>query len=363
MKNLVKKISKIKFKLRFPNKKKILVYDNNSTNILARIIGKNFNTLMTRYEEIYLPILVLSLLINIFDTIKFKNMYFNYLKTFILVSNPYVIITFVDNDTKFYRLKKTFKKKKFIAIQNGYRFYRNDLIQKIENSSVKFICDEYYCFGKNIEEYLKKKIYGDVINIGSIKNNLCKKLKIKKAGICFISSFGISNNKFEKKILNYLFNFCKDKQIKLYILPRTTGNEEKKFFENILLKKRYIYFEKNNNFCSSYNLIDKVELSISLNATLGYENLSRGNKTFFLNINDRNLDCKSFLQFGYPYSFPKNGFFWSNRLIKNEFLKKINLIYKQTEAEWHLKTSKIKNKVISYEPDNLSLKKRLENYL
>ena len=106
-------------------------------------------------------------------------------------------------------------------------------------------------------------------------------------------------------------------------MARTTQIAEKKFFENALIKKRYIYFERKNNFCSSYNLIDKVELSVSLNATLGYENLSRGNKTFFLNVNDRNLDCNSFLQFGYPYLFPKKGYFWSNKLIKNDFLKKL----------------------------------------
>lgn len=363
MKNLVKKISKIKFNLRFPNKKKILVYDNNSVNILSKIIDKNFNILMTRYEEISIPILVFSLFINIFDTIKFRDIYFNYLKTFILISNPHIIITFIDNDTKFYQLKKKFKKKKFIAIQNGYRFYKQDLIQKIESSSIKFICDEYYCFGENIKAYLKKKIHGKVINIGSIKNNFCKKLKVKKTGICFISSFGISNNKFEKKILKYLFNFCKVKKIKLYILARTSDNKEKKFFGNILSKNKFIYFEKNNNFCSSYNLIDKVELSISLNATLGYENLSRGNKTFFLNVNDRNLECKSFLQFGYPNLFPKKGYFWSNNLIKNEFLKKIDFIYKQTNVEWRLNTSKIVNKVMTYEPGNLALHNRLKKYL
>ena len=112
MKNLAKKIWEIKFNFKIPNKKKILVYDNNSTNILSKIIGKNFNILMNRYEEVSIPIFFLSLLIYIFDSIRIKNIYFNYLKTFILISNPNLIITFIDNDTKFYKLKKIFKKKK-----------------------------------------------------------------------------------------------------------------------------------------------------------------------------------------------------------------------------------------------------------
>ena len=66
-------------------------------------------------------------------------------------------------------------------------------------------------------------------------------------------------------------------------------------------------------------------MSISLNATLGYESLARGNKTFFLNVNDRDLDCKSFLQFGYPENLPAEGYFWTNKLIKDEFLNKIEV--------------------------------------
>ena len=185
---------------------------------------------MNRYEEVSIPIFFLSLLIYIFDSIRIKNIYFNYLKTFILISNPNLIITFIDNDTKFYKLKKIFKKK-FIAIQNGYRFYKQDLIEKIQNSSTKFICDEYYCFWRKYKRIHEKKIDGEIINIGSVKNNLCKKLKVKKSGICFISSFGISSNKFEKRILNYLSNFCKKKGIKLYILARTTQIAEKNFLK------------------------------------------------------------------------------------------------------------------------------------
>ena len=62
MKNLAKKISEIKFNLKIPSQKKILIYDNYSTNILSKIIDKNYNILMTRFEEISLPILFISCL-------------------------------------------------------------------------------------------------------------------------------------------------------------------------------------------------------------------------------------------------------------------------------------------------------------
>ena len=65
MKNLANKIWDIKFNFKIPNKKKILVYDNNSTNILSKIIGKNFNILMNRYEEVSIPIFFIIINLHI----------------------------------------------------------------------------------------------------------------------------------------------------------------------------------------------------------------------------------------------------------------------------------------------------------
>lgn len=61
--NILDKFFKIKFNLRIPFQKKILIYDNYSTNILSKIIDKNYNILKTRFEEISLPILFISCLI------------------------------------------------------------------------------------------------------------------------------------------------------------------------------------------------------------------------------------------------------------------------------------------------------------
>ena len=363
MKNLAKKISEIKFNLKIPSQKKILIYDNYSTNILSKIIDKNYNILMTRFEEISLPILFISCLFFFFDFIRLKNLYFNYLKTFIIISNPKVIITFIDNDKNFYKFKKSFQNKKFIAIQNGYRFYKDDLFESIDKTPIKFQCDEYHCFGEGIKKYLINKIEGKIINSGSIKNNYCKKKNISKSGVCFISSFGISNNKFEKKILSSLNFFCKKNKLKLYILARSKKDEEYNFFKKIFIKKNFFYIKKKDNFCESYNIIDKVELSISLNATLGYENLSRGNKTFFLNVNDRNINCSSFLKFGYPYNFSKKGYFWTNKYDDKNFINQITEIYNESPVIWLSKTSETIKKIIDYDPDNKKLKKQLKKHL
>ena len=60
--NIFEKLSKIKFNLKIPSQRKILIYDNNSTKIISKILDKNYNILMTRFEEISLPILFISCL-------------------------------------------------------------------------------------------------------------------------------------------------------------------------------------------------------------------------------------------------------------------------------------------------------------
>ena len=114
------------------------------------------------------------------------------------MSKPIYVITFIDNDKRFYQFKKYFNNIKFIAIQNGYRFFKDDLFETIEKSNFILECDEYYCFGDQIKNYLTNKINADCYSIGSLKNNFCKKSdKAEKTNICYISSYGISTKIFE----------------------------------------------------------------------------------------------------------------------------------------------------------------------
>lgn len=360
MKNLIKNIFKIKFNFEIPIKKKFIIYDTQSEKILSRIITEDYNVLASRLEKISLIILLYSLIFNFKEILRFKNMYFNYLKTYIQITKPLYVITFIDNDKRFYKFKKYFNSIKFIAVQNGYRFFKDDLFEAIEKSNYNFECDEYYCYGDHVKNYLKNKIKSKYYSIGSLKNNFCIKKPVNnKTNICFISSFGISTNLPEIDILKSLYEFCMQKKIKLEILARTNSNNEEKFFSNILEKKSFIYHKQTSDFCSSYKIIDSAMISITLNSTLGYENLARNNKTFFINVNDRNLNCTSFLKFGYPEVFEDEGFFWTNRFDPQKTIDKIDQIYQLSEKDWKNKTSKILKKLIVYDSYNQSLISRL----
>ena len=262
--NLFKKLTlNTKFIFEIPKKKRILIYDILSENFVKKIIKDDFSILPTRFEKISLPILVYSLILNFKDSLRFKKIYFNYLKTYIAFTNPLFVITSIDNDIRFYKFKKYLNTIKFVAIQNGYRFYKNDLFEAIEKSDYNFECDEYYCFGDHVKNYLQDKIKAKFYSIGSIKNNYCvKKKNNKKSNICFISSFGVSANTIEEKILNELHKFCVEKKIQLEILGRTDSMEEENFYYKILSNKKFIFHKKNNNFCSSYHIVDSAIISV-----------------------------------------------------------------------------------------------------
>lgn len=361
MMNILKKLKIIQFTFILPKKSNILIYDINSEQILKNVIKNSYGVVHTRLEKINIQLLIYSIINNLNRNF-YKGIYYNYIKTLIEYHNPKKIITTVDNDINFYKLKRYFQNTKFISIQNGYRFYTDDLFEILDNYKEKLYCDEYYCFGQNIKNYLKKRLKSKYFILGSIKNNFSKKISLKKnKDICFISSYGVSNLKSEKKIINILLDFCLEKNIKLTILPRTMRNEEKIFYKNIIKNDNFIYHKKKKAISYSYNLIDKYEISISLNATLGYESLARGNKTLFINTNDRDAHCKSFVKFGYPKKHNKEGQFWISVTNKDLILKKIRKIYNLSNNEWKRKSKRIADKIIVFNKNNNLLIKNINN--
>ena len=93
------------------------------------------------------------------------------------------------------------------------------------------------------------------------------------------------------------------------------------FIKN-LKDNNFILHKKSDDFVIHIKIIDSAMISITLNNTLGYENLARNNKTYFINVNDRHLDCNSFLKFGYPEKFEEKGFFGQTNLIQKKQLNK-----------------------------------------
>ena len=121
----IKKLIKIKLLFKIPQKKDILIYDNEGAEFIIKILDNNsFEILYVRGENINIYI-YLKLLLRL----KFK--YKDYLDEYIKFVNPKVLITWIDNNLNFYEYKNDAIKK--IAIQNARRTcVDNDIFFELE---------------------------------------------------------------------------------------------------------------------------------------------------------------------------------------------------------------------------------------
>ena len=292
MKSNIDKIKKIKFDFSFPTKRKVIIFDKNGENLLKQIIKEKYDIIYSRNEKINFFLTIITLINFFFKIIKNKKFFLYYYIQTIKFHKPKLVITYIDNNLIFYKLKKNFKNVNFIAIQNGYRFYEDDLFLALDKQKIKIVCDKYFCFGPLVKSKLKDHLNGQISPPGSLKNNICSNKETSSENtICFISAYGVSDFRSEPTIIKTLIDFCNKRKIQISVLPRRNNINEKIFYENIFQSYKFLYVEKNlDNICSSYNYLDSCLISISINGTLGYENLSRSNKTFFINCNNRGIE-------------------------------------------------------------------------
>jgi surface carbohydrate biosynthesis protein len=304
----------------------------------------------------------------------------NYFIKSIELINPIIIVTMIDNDTDFYRLKKYFPHKKFISIQNGYRTEpkKTYLVKRGEQLQ----CDIIFCFGKQGVNYYRSLVQvKKIIPIGSIKNNLILKNNLKKKKIMtFISEYRIRDKKekinffnlgnifwedyifSEKKLIKIASNYCKKRNIKFNIMGRYVDpTKELEYFSDIINKNDFNYITKKNEF-TSYNFLKKSEIILSMSSSLGYEFLSRDNKMIFFSrhVGKKNSKLSKLYLFGWPFLKKKRGFFYSNEITYNEISRLGKNVIDCSRKEWLNKKYNYQKNIISFNYKNSLLKKELK---
>lgn len=352
------KLHKIKIYFKAPKKNNILIFDKERIFFLKDIIKKeNIQTLDIRLET-----LNLSILFNSFFKTGFKGLAKEYIKNYIIAVRPKLILTFSDYNPTFFILKDLVTSFRFktLAVQSSLR--TNIHLKAFKKNKIKYYCDYFFVISKESENLFSKYVKSKYFINGSFLNNAEKILnyKNKKKKIIFISQFkvpeyGITRGFFmEKKLVTYLKKYCQDNNysFNIAVRPNITTNlldlkknttVYLKYFKNI--NKKNIVGErfKNNN----YKNLDKSDLVIFLNSTLGLEALSRGKKVL-----------------GFPH-FPicKNQYteFFIAKLTKYSlFEKKLDLIIKMSQNDWTKKTGKSKLKYI-YDYNNSQFRRILKS--
>ena len=368
---------KVKIRFRLPIKNEILVFDKESSETNCKVLNiKKYGILHSRKEEFYFPILFNLLL-------EFKLNILNYYIKYIELSDAKIVITFIDNNFIFYKLKKYFKKKTFISIQNGHRMAYGDIFGLLnKHSKIKNLsADKIFTFNKNIIKEYKKRISSNYQAVGSLKNNYIKieKTLSKKKTLLFISPFRLIMYKLiKKKILfndleerfgkkypyhlrqrinfelpKLLQKFCLENNLKLTILGASKNIKEKFFYDSIL-GKSYKFIKKTDTF-SNYKEVDKHQLIASTYSTLGYEALARGKKICFFSPEISKFE-KSY-SFGWPYLKKKEGFFYSNQINYFSVKKILDNIKNMNTNLWYKKTFTYKKNIMIYNYTNTEIKK------
>ena len=377
-------ILNLKIRFIYPKKNRILIFDEESSKVNCNILGlQKYEVLHTRKEEIYLPI-IFNLLI------RFKLNSLNYYIKYIELSGAEIIITFIDNNFIFYKLKSRFKSKTFISIQNGHRMAYGDIFGLFKNTKVKekLSASMIFTYNKHIANEYKKKISSKFSFIGSIKNNyfLKKNFKINKNNLLFISAYrkimsNIINNKisfddYEQKygkkyklkhrqginfdIPKILKRYCYEKKKNFIILGASNNIDEKYFYDKLIGEQNYKFIFKKDTF-SNYREIDKSNLLVSTYSTLGYEAFSRGKKVCFFSPSLSKFE-KSY-NFGWPYIKTKKGFFYSNEINYESISKILDYVNKMSNSLWLKRTLSIQKNVMIYKKNNNLIKNYIRNRL
>jgi len=382
--NLLEKFLKIQFEIKLPKKNKILIFDKEGSDILKKTLGlKSFEILHVRNEKINLVVVFLL-------AIKLKLNYFNYYLKIIELTDPKLVLTFIDNNINFYKLKYFFKTKIFISVQNGQRMAWGDIFGILKNKKKinNLTADYIVTFNKNISKEYKEYIKCETLNYGSLKNNhvpIKKFSPLRNNSLLYISSFRNefldiqnktirlneyerrNNKKYKSKLVNHIHfelpkildNFCKNNNMKLNILGMSNSNKEIFFYKNILKYK--FYFIKRKNLFSNYHKLQNHNLIVSSTSTLGYEALARNSKICFTSPNISKKEASH--KFGWPYVKNNNDFFFTNNFDQKKIEKILINLKNMSNLVWNKKIKRYKKNLMDFDYKNSQLKKKIYDIL
>ena len=358
----------------------IIVDESGSGSIVPYLENLKVTIIYTRGENINFPCFIYAVILRIF---KFDCFYVSYIGAYIKLTSPKLLITFIDNNPSFYKLSNYFPNIKTVFIQNGHRTVYLDIFESLSFNKKQHV-DYMLVFGNAVGELYSKYIGGNVIPIGSLKNNsisrnsyfsnkeknkvvFISEFKAKKSDGSFLPTYGIEHDLFykaEKEILTFLSQWCLANNFKLEICGRSPLEEsdiEFTFFKQILPSFSFEFFKKESTL-SSYSCIDKAEIVVNVDSSLGYESLSRGNKTACFAIRSEILGWKD-LCFGWPNKLPVCGPFWTNEIDTNQFENIMNYLKNVSDKEWKNVVSEIlSDDIILYDDGNTKFKELISAF-
>lgn len=373
------------FFFKLPKKNKILLYDHFDNKYQKIFFDKVDLPFIFNYSNRHLYFIFIVVIFFRIKSIKIlikENLISAYTYTFIKFVNPKIVFTTTDNNLNFYRLKKYFKNTKFLSIQNGSRHKINDIFgeEKIKKFSSKYKhADVIFTFNQAISKFYEKYFNCKTIPIGKFINNefnIINQNTFKKKILYisqyrpknFINDYFFSHGKnicstkkwteVDRKLLPILSNYCNKNCFEIVILGAGQNdyhkNFEKKYFGLYLNNCKWSYWNPKLEQKKRYEFISRFEHVVCSWSTLGVELFSRNFKVAF--FRQQNIAPYNDRNFGWPYSMPHRGFWYTNKINDKEVRRVLNNLIKIKRDEWINKINYFKKRIMVYDKDNKKIK-------
>ncbi len=380
---------KFRYSFRFPRHSNVVIYpDGKSAQVLLNYVNTEETQILAPFgNSINLPVLLRMLLAR-------KWSRFHYLLTYLKFIKPSLVISTVDNDLNFYRIKSFLPEITTIAIQNGVRgnlsgqpnqgFFELLKAHSLSHDlSADFVCT----FGSAVQDEYAKYISAEFIVCGSLRNNYFANTTIDEipkrlayvSGVSgypsdpdrvflYYNDIGITFKEFyeaEGQICVLLANYCEQHALEFVICGKrnSTNTEEPAFYERVLKHSMPRLSARDETF-DSYELLCTAQYVVSLDSTIAYEFLSRQKRTAFFSARFNQLEMNSLrqlagFQFGYPLSISQFGQFWSSELSPDEIDRVLNNLRNLSNEEWKRAVEPFGTALMMYAPGNTILKRLL----
>ena len=366
---VIKLLSYSKKVWRLPEMSQILLFDRSAPVALKSFLNKwNPALLDVRGESINVPIILWALFSK-------GRMHEAYIDCYVRAVKPSLVVTFIDNNTLFYKFGFRNKHITTLSLQNGSRgideFYLS--LKSSINKSEKTLYSTYaLTFGSDLASEYAKYIEGTFIPIGSyLNNNIAKSLESEQNLIVYISQWHphgfkklgryYSHKEFFEDadffVLKFLKSYVNNNHKSLKIILRNfdgaNGVNERNYFKRLF--GEHVIFADTKDVNSSYFVIDSAKVVVGIDSTLLYESLARGNRTAFFSFRSKKLEAPG-STFGWPGVYGDEGLFWSNNDNVNAFQRILNYLFEVSDEEWSLELKKFNvNRLMAIDKGNSKL--------